>query len=99
MFKKLTYVGVSVFVATGVLWAQEIGGGTLNGTVTDPSGGAIPAAKVTATQTSTGTTRSTQASSAGLYTLSALPAGTYDLSIEANGFKTAKLAAVPLAVG
>ena len=99
MFKKITFVGLSVFIVTGVLLAQEIGGGTLNGTVTDPTGGAIPTAKVTATQTTTGTTRSTQTSSAGLYTFSALPAGTYDLSIEANGFKTSKLGGVSLAVG
>ena len=39
--------------------------------------------------------RTTQTSSAGLYSLSALPAGSYDVTVEAAGFKQAKFAAVP----
>lgn len=100
MLRKLAFwvTGVSLLAASA--WAQsEIGGATLNGTVTDPSGAAVPGAKVTAVQTATGLTRTTLTSTAGLYTVSALPVGNYDLSVEAKGFKTAKLAAVPLLVG
>ena len=73
--------------------AQESGGATINGTITDPSGALIAGAKVTATQTTTGAQRSTQSSNAGLYSLSALNAGTYDVIVEAPGFKQAKFAA------
>jgi outer membrane receptor protein involved in Fe transport len=80
-------------------FAQEIGGATLNGTVTDPSGAAVPGAKVTATQTATGLKRTTESGSAGLYSFTALPSGTYEVTVEATGFKAAKTAAIPLAVG
>ncbi|PWT85898.1 MAG: hypothetical protein C5B56_13300 [Proteobacteria bacterium] len=79
--------------------AQESGGATINGTLTDPSGALIAGATVTATQVATGTRRTTQSTSAGLYSLSALAAGSYDLSIEAKGFKQVKFAAVPVSVG
>ena len=80
-------------------FAQESGGATINGTVTDPSGALISGAKITATQPATGAQRTTQTSSAGLYSLSALAAGTYDVTVEAPGFKQAKFAAVPVSVG
>src|SRR5262249_9086387 len=79
--------------------AQESGGATINGTVTDPSGALIAGAKITATQVTTSTQRTTRTSNAGLYSFSALAAGSYDLIIEATGFKQAKFAAVPVSVG
>src|SRR5438067_86122 len=79
--------------------AQESGGATINGAVTDPSGGAISGAKVTAAQSATAAQRTTQTSSAGLYSLSALAAGSYDVTVEATGFKQARFAAVPVSVG
>src|SRR5438270_1637173 len=89
--------GMLLFTIAAV--AQESGGATINGTITDPSGALIAGAKVTATQTTTGAQRSTQSSNAGLYSLSALNAGTYDVIVEAPGFKQAKFAAVQAAVG
>src|SRR5438876_1022286 len=99
MIKKRAWVGLAIFLVTGVVFAQEIGGGRLNGTVTDPSGAAIANAKVTATQTATGVARTTQSSATGVYSLSSLPPGVYDVQIEAGGFKTAKIAPVTLGVG
>src|SRR6516225_8743128 len=81
------------------LWAQsEIGGATLNGTVRNPSGAAVPNAKVTAKQTATGLTRVAQSSSAGIYNFSLLPPGAYELAVEAQGFKMAQTK-VTLGVG
>ena len=99
MIKKLVWICVAIFLVTSAVFAQQIGGGTLNGTVIDPSGAAIANATVTATQTTTGVARTTQSSGAGLYSLSSLPPGVYDVQIEATGFKTAKMAAVTLGVG
>jgi hypothetical protein len=95
---------VSGLILVGLLFAavapaQESGGATINGTVTDASGGVVPDAKVTATQTATHTERTTRSSSAGLYSFTALPAGSYDVTVEATGFKQAKFAAVEVAVG
>ena len=99
MIKRFLCTCVGILFVTGAVFAQEIGGGTVNGTVTDPSGAAITNAKVTATQTATGVTRTTQSSGAGIYSLSALPPGVYDVQIEAPGFKTAKIPPLALGVG
>ena len=76
-----------------------IGGAALNGTITDPSGAAVPNAKVTVTNTATGLTRTTQTSDVGLYNFTGLPVGIYDLSTDASGFKVTRQTAIPLQVG
>ena len=48
----------------------------LQGTVTDPSGGALKDAKVTVKNIATGQERTVQTDEQGNYTFSALPAGT-----------------------
>ncbi|HET8923698.1 MAG TPA: carboxypeptidase regulatory-like domain-containing protein [Candidatus Acidoferrum sp.] len=59
---------------------------TLSGKVVDTSGGSVANAKVTATNTATGFSRSGQASDAGEYTIPALPAGEYSIAVEYRGF-------------
>ena len=99
MQKNMTHLVIGVFVFSALAAAQESGGATINGTVTDPSGGIVANAKVTAVQTATHSERTTQTSSAGLYSFAALPAGAYDVTIEATGFKAAKFAGVEAPVG
>ena len=78
---------------------SEIGGASLNGTVVDPSGASVPAAKVTVTNPATGFTRVTETSDVGIYNFGGLPVGSYDLSIDAKGFKATRRTAIPLQVG
>lgn len=92
------------FVLTCALTASafpqsQVGGATLNGTVTDPSGAAVPNAKVAVGNRATGLNRTTQTTDAGLYVFTGLPVGQYDLSIDASGFKTAKRTALQLEIG
>lgn len=61
--------------------------GSLNGSVTDPAGAAIPGAKVIATQESTGQAYETVTSSSGIYVLPTLAVGKYSLTVEKEGFK------------
>src|SRR2546428_1638017 len=77
----------------------EIGGATLNGTITDATAAAIPGAKVTATNHDTGLSRTTTTNEAGQYTFPTLPVGTYDLSAENEGFKVSKRTGIVLTVG
>ena len=61
--------------------------GSITGTVTDPAKAVIQGAVVTATNKATGSEHKTVTTETGNYTISSLPAGVYDLSIEAPGFK------------
>src|ERR1035441_830984 len=57
----------------------------LTGTVTDSSGAAVAGARVTFTNEATGIRTQFATSSVGLYSAS-LPAGTYNVTVEAGGF-------------
>ena len=62
-------------------------GGSLSGTVTDPGAGAVPGAKVTATETSTATSQTIRTDGRGFYSFQSLPVGSYDVAVTATGFK------------
>ena len=58
------------------------------GRVIDASGAVLPAAKVTIKSTGTGVSEPQQTGKTGDYSFSLLQVGTYELTIEAKGFKT-----------
>lgn len=61
---------------------------TVTGVVTDPSGGVVPNATVTITNTGNNETRTTTSSTNGSYTVSQLLPGSYELSAQVAGFKS-----------
>jgi hypothetical protein len=63
--------------------------GTIVGTVTDPSGGAVPNAKVTITEDATGLKYALETASDGGYIRPALKPSTYSVEVEAAGFRKA----------
>ena len=83
--QTLTFVGLLCLTAM-VAWGQQ-NTGSLSGTITDPSAGAVPAATITATQLETGLKTSTVTTAAGVYVFASLPVGTYEVSVEQAGFK------------
>jgi hypothetical protein len=60
---------------------------TISGRVTDSQGAVIPGVKVLATQTGTGAKFETVSATDGLYTIPFLPPATYQITVEAAGFK------------
>jgi hypothetical protein len=62
-------------------------GGSISGTITDPSGAAIATASVTLINASTGVRQSTATDGRGAYTFPVLPVGTYVLEASQSGFK------------
>jgi len=62
--------------------------GSLTGNVTDPSGGAVPKAKVDVANIATGITKETVTDDRGVYTFSDLQAGMYKVTITAPSFGT-----------
>ncbi len=81
----LTSIVLVCALATG-LGAQQSATATLSGVVTDPNGALLPGAQVTATQKATGVERSTTTDDAGLYVITNLPPGEYEVKIQAKGF-------------
>ena len=65
--------------------AQE--GATIVGTVTDPSGAAVPAVQITIINSATGQVIRNVSNAAGQYVVTPLPVGTYTVAAELSGFK------------
>ena len=76
------------FCALGAVSGMaQINRANLNGTVTDPSGASVPNAKVVIAAPDTGFTRQAISGTTGVYSITSLPVGTYDLTVSAPGFK------------
>jgi hypothetical protein len=74
------------FITCVPCMAQTLG--TITGEVKDSTGGVIPGATVTATNTGTNATREAQSNGAGAYSFAALPPGPYSIKVELQGFQT-----------
>src|SRR5262245_16906692 len=61
--------------------------GTITGTVADATSAVIPGASITATNTQTTAKYETVSTETGNFTLTQLPVGTYQLTVELPGFK------------
>ena len=79
------------------LHAQSLTG-TIQGTVTDIQGAAIPNSTVTVTNTGTGISRKITTDASGRYQVGSLSPGTYEIGVESGGFKTSKLTNIQLDV-
>src|SRR5206468_7355886 len=82
-----------ILVCTTVVSAQ-LNRGTIEGTVTDPQGAAMPGVQVTITGVDTGTTATTKTNSAGYYRAEALLPGAYRANFVASGFASLDVTAV-----
>jgi hypothetical protein len=78
----------ALLVATGSALAQVGGTGSIEGTVTDPSGAAVAGAAVTATNIATGAETARKTTDAGVFVLPLLPAGEYTVTVKVSGFQT-----------
>src|SRR5437899_3248231 len=82
----LLFAALLMFFTGATASAQSTA--TLQGTVIDPQGGAVPDAKVTVRNVATGVERNTQTDSAGYFQLPSLPVGAYRIEIRHEGFQT-----------
>ncbi|HEY6848001.1 MAG TPA: TonB-dependent receptor [Terracidiphilus sp.] len=72
----------------GSLAAQKAAGGSITGTVTDPGGRALQKVPVVARNEATHYEQAATSGDQGNFTVTHLPAGTYDVTITAAGFAT-----------
>src|SRR5213593_4355200 len=88
---KTLFCGMAFFIALSLtapvsVFAQAVYG-SISGTVTDPSGSAIPNAKVTITDIGKGVSFSTTSNASGNYAQTHLIVGVYEVRVEATGFQ------------
>jgi len=73
--------------------------GSINGTITDPSGAVVAGAKVTAIDVATAVARETVSSGAGEFSFSDLPLDTYTVKFQALGFQSTEVTGVQVLAG
>ncbi len=98
--RRLLYFALAAVLSLGAgsqAFAQSTG--TVRGTITDPSGAAIPNATITATATTTGIKRTAASNESGIFVFPDLPIGAYSLKIEAKGFATQERPGLTLITG
>ena len=92
-------LAVLVFVFFAPAARAQTQTGAISGTVTDPSGGAVPGASVTITNEATSVSEQTVTDASGRYTVPQLAIGTYGVSVSKSGFQPEQHAGVALSVG
>lgn len=100
VFERASFV--AVLVCLSLLCAAELraqGTADVLGTVTDASGGVLPGATVTLTNTGTNISQTTQTTGGGEYIFNLVQVGTYTVKVEEKGFKTYTQASLTLASG
>jgi hypothetical protein len=84
--RVLIWFACLTFLAHSLLFGAVTG--SISGTITDATGGVIPSASVTITNTAQGVKTSAMTDAKGVYTFPSLPVGTYSLVVDAPGFKS-----------
>ena len=85
MKARLGTLVLVLLLAVGTVWGGVTA--SISGTVTDPTGAVVPGASVTALNTDTGISTSTQTNTQGFYSFPVLPTGKYEVTIRAAGFE------------
>jgi hypothetical protein len=96
MLAVFLFLLASLFVAGA---AAQTFRGSIQGTVTDASGAAVVGARVKIFSPGTGLTRSATTNGQGDYVATELPPGSYNITVEKEGFRTMTLTEIPVSVG
>src|SRR6266480_2877704 len=96
---RTTHLALLLATVPFLASAQQALTGTITGAVTDASEAAVPMAQVTARNVETGLERTAISGDLGIYTLTLLPVGAYQISAKKAGFSDAKLGPVRVGVG
>src|SRR2546428_14058005 len=95
MRRHLIGAALVLLFTSAAAFAQQTTG-NITGRILDQQSAAVPGATVTAKNPATGFTRSEASDSEGVYRLTGLPVGTYDITAELQGFTTADRKNVPV---
>ncbi|MGB6689110.1 MAG: carboxypeptidase-like regulatory domain-containing protein [Terracidiphilus sp.] len=84
---RVLFAGALVLVGLGGRVMGQAGGGSVVGSIHDPSGAVVPKAEIILTSGETGLAQSTRSSASGEYVFPLVEVGTYSLSVSAPGFE------------
>src|SRR5271157_3556164 len=96
---KRIVLGSIFVVLIAILAGAQTFRGAITGTVTDPSGGVVPSAQVTAEDIATSVEHNTATTSDGQFSFQHLPLGKYKVTVTAKGFETFTEHEVPVTAG
>src|SRR5437879_3623475 len=96
---KRLVLAILVVLLLAVAGNSQTFRGTINGTVTDPSGGSVPNATVKATEVATGIDHTTTTTNDGAFALQDIPLGYYKVTVTATGFPTYAVDKVEVVAG
>jgi hypothetical protein len=99
MIRSTRLIPIAVFAALAIPAHPQVVGGTISGTVTDPSGAAVGNAQVLVHNDETGNERRLTTSAEGRYSAPSIPVGTYTVTVKAAGFGDQSRTGIPLSVG
>lgn len=90
---------ITLCIAGVCSYAQNTTVGAISGTITDPSGAAVPNAVITVTNQNTNVVAKANSTSKGYYTVENLPDGDYTINVAAPGFTALSIANLHLDPG
>jgi hypothetical protein len=96
--KRLVLV-ILVVLSLAVGVSAQTFRGSINGTVTDPSGSSVPNATVKATESATGIDHTTTTTTDGAFSFQDIPLGQYKITVTATGFPAYTVDKVEVSAG
>src|SRR5580693_1642740 len=96
---RLHHLAVLLLAVVALSFTVKAHDATIVGTITDPSGAAVPNVNVAATSIETGLLSTAMTADSGTYVIPELRIGHYDVKAEASGFKIAEQKGLVLQVG
>jgi hypothetical protein len=97
MLVRAIRIATAVLLASFLLFAQSQNS-SITGTVTDPSGAAVPNAELTLTSLQRNTAAKVTTGADGLFTFPNLEPGSYELKVVAQGFRQAVVRPIPVTI-
>ncbi len=86
---------VCILFATATIFGQSTSG-EIAGSVTDPTGAAVPGVMITFVNENTGEVKTVESGATGSYLATLLPVGSYQASVQADGFRTVESPGIAL---
>jgi hypothetical protein len=96
---KIILIALLFAIVSVPLFTAHAAGGRIEGKVTDPKGAIVVGAAVTVTDTNTNQNFTAVTDAQGRFKIEGLPAGTYSLTVSAEGFSEARRADLKVAEG